>query len=107
MLYLISVLDNRTASGTEAEFAAVEAFNAKVKTEGYWVYAGGLDAPSKAIVIDNRGAQPEVTVGPYVETREHVAGFWIFDVPYRDTAVQLAIEGSKACNRRVELRPML
>jgi len=58
-------------------------------------------------VIDNRAEAAIVTDGPFVETKEWVSGFWIIDAPDRDTAVALATEGSKACNRRVEVRSFL
>ena len=48
-----------------------------------------------------------VTDGPFVESKEFVVGFWIIDVPSHEIAQQLAAAGSKACNRRVELRPFL
>jgi hypothetical protein len=48
-----------------------------------------------------------VTDGPFVETKEFLAGFWIIEAPDLDVALKLAAEGSKACNRKVEVRPLL
>lgn len=45
--------------------------------------------------------------GPFVETKEYVAGFWVINAPDLDAALRLALEGSRACNRRLELRPFL
>jgi hypothetical protein len=45
--------------------------------------------------------------GPYLESKEHVAGFWIIEAADLDVALRLAGLGSKACNRRVEVRPVL
>jgi len=47
------------------------------------------------------------TDGPYLESKEHIAGFWIIEAPHLDVALRLAAAGSKACNRRVEVRPVL
>jgi hypothetical protein len=47
------------------------------------------------------------TDGPYLESKEYVAGFWIIEAPDLDVALRLAALGSKHCNRRVELRPFL
>jgi hypothetical protein len=47
------------------------------------------------------------TDGPFVESKEYLAGFWIIDAPDLDVALTLATEGSKACNRKVEVRPLL
>jgi hypothetical protein len=42
-----------------------------------------------------------------VESKEYVAGFWIMETADQDVALRLAAEGSKACNRKVEVRPFL
>jgi hypothetical protein len=107
MQYLVSVIDDRTNSGTPEEAAAIDAFNSKLQAGGHWVFAGGLNAPSTATVVDNRGDQPVFTDGPFVETKEHLAGFWVWEAPDLDVALKLAAEGSKACNRRLEVRPFL
>jgi hypothetical protein len=107
MHYLFSVIDDKTESGTPEEQAAIDVFNNQLQADGYWVFAGGLNAPSTATVIDNRGGAAMVADGPFVETKEHIAGFWIIEAPDLDVALKLATEGSKACNRRVEVRPFL
>ena len=114
MQYLISVIDDgqalaaeSEASGTAEEMAAIDVFNDRLQADGQWLFAGGLGFPAAATVIDNRGEQPIVTEGPFLEAREFIAGFWVVDVPDAETAVALARDGSKACNRRVEVRPFL
>jgi hypothetical protein len=107
MQYLVSVIDDRTNSGTPEEAVAIDAFNERLQADGHWVFAGGLNAPSTATVVDNRGDQPVFTDGPFVETKEHLAGFWVWEAPDLDVALKLAAEGSKACNRRLEVRPFL
>ena len=91
----------------EKAFAATGAFNDQLKADGYWLFAGGLQQATTATVIDNRGKAPVVTDGPFVESKEYLAGFWIIEAPDLDVALQLATEGSKACNRKVEVRPFL
>jgi len=107
MHYLFSVIDDKTNSGTADEAAAIDVFNDQLQADGYWVFAGGLNAPSTATVVDNRDGEAIVADGPFVETKEHIAGFWIVEAPDLDVAIRLATEGSKACNRRVEVRPFL
>jgi hypothetical protein len=84
---------------------AIDAFNDKLRAQGYWVYANGLASPSTATVIDGRGEEPAFTDGPFLESKEFLAGFWIIEAPNLDVALKLAAEGSKACNRKLELRP--
>jgi len=104
MQYLVSVIADTTGLATPDEQAAIEVFNDRLQAEGYWVFAGGLGAPT---VIDNRGAEALFTDGPFVESKEFLIGFWIIEAPDLDVALKLAAEGSKACNRKVEVRPFL
>ena len=107
MQYLFSVIYDNTDSATQTEMAAIDAFNDRLQAEGHWVFAGGLAAPSSATVIDNRGEVAMFTDGPFLESKEYLAGFWIMDAPDLDVALKLAAEGSKACNRKIEVRPIL
>ncbi|AEE44529.1 YciI family protein [Cellulomonas fimi] len=108
MRFLLSVIHDGTDLATDAERAAIDAFNDGLRAHGHWVLAGGLGAPTTAVVVDHRGdGEPVVTDGPFVETTEFVAGFWVVDAPDRDTALALATAGSHACRRTVELRAFL
>jgi hypothetical protein len=107
MQYLVSVIDDTAGSATPDEDAAIDVFNERLQAEGHWVFAGGLGAPGTATVIDNRGGAAMVTDGPFLESKEHLAGFWIIEAADLDVALKLAADGSKACNRKVEVRPFL
>ncbi|MFG3303057.1 YciI family protein [Micromonospora chersina] len=105
--YLMSVLADTADLATEAEMAAIDVFNERLRADGHWVFAGGLASPASSTVVDGRHGEPVFTDGPYVESKEHVIGFWIIEAPHLDVALRLAALGSKHCNRRVELRPFL
>ena len=105
MQYLGSVIDDTAGLATPDEMTAIDAFNDQLKADGYWVFAGGLAAPSSATVVDNRGSEAMVTDGPFLESKEHLVGFWIIQAADLDVALKLAAEGSKACNRKIEVRP--
>lgn len=106
--YVMSVLfQGADVFATPEEDAAIDVFNNQMKTDGQWVFAAGLASPSASTVVDGRGEEPVFTDGPFVETKEYIVGFWIVDAPDLDVALRLAAQGSKACNRRVELRPVL
>jgi hypothetical protein len=107
MQYLVSVIDDTAGLATEDEDAAIDVFNDRLKAEGHWVFAGGLAAPGSATVIDNRGEEAMFTDGPFLESKEYLAGFWIIEAADLDVALKLAAEGSKACNRKIEVRPFL
>jgi hypothetical protein len=106
MHYLVSVIDDKTEpGGTPNELAAIDVFNERLVADGHWVFAGGLGMPDTATVIDDRGGNAVLTDGPFVESKEYLAGFWIIEAPDLDVALKLATQGSRACNRKVEVRP--
>ncbi|PBC67458.1 hypothetical protein BX265_8062 [Streptomyces sp. TLI_235] len=107
MQYLVSVIADTSDLATPDEDAAIDVFNDRLHAEGHWVFAGGLGGPDTATVIDNRGAEALFTDGPFVESKEFIIGFWIIEAPDLDVALKLAAEGSKACNRKTEVRPFL
>lgn len=108
MHYLVSVIfEDADGLATPDEMAAIDEFNDRLKARSHWVFAGGLAGPGTATVIDNRGEEALFTDGPFVETKEYLAGFWIIEAPDLDVALKLAAAGSKACNRKVEVRPFL
>ena len=105
--YLISVLNDSTTFATGDESAAIDEFNDSLIAGGHWVFAGGLGFPDTATVIDARSGEAVLTDGPFIESKEFLAGFWIIEAADLDVALQLASRGSAACNRRVEVRPFL
>ena len=92
---------------TPSEAAAIDVFNERLQAKGQWVFAAGLGAPDMATVIDNRAGEAVFTDGPFVESKEYLAGFWVIEAPDLDVALKLAAAGSRACNRKVEVRPLL
>ena len=108
MRYMISVIDTKVRSPhTPEEIAAIDAVNDEMIKHGYRVLAEGIDSPSKAAVFDFRVGSHEITEGPFVDGDEFFSGIWIVDVPSEAIARELAEKGSRACNRKVELRPLL
>jgi hypothetical protein len=113
MQYLVSVIDDGQAeaagdnySATPAEDEAIDVFNARLRAEGHWIFAGGLGMPTASTVIDNRGERAVITDGPFIESKEFLAGFWIMEAADLDVALALATDASAACNRRIEVRPV-
>jgi hypothetical protein len=99
------VIHDSTELANPSEMAAIDAFNDRLIADGHWVFAGGLGGPGTATVVDNRGADAVFTDGPFLESKEYLAGFWVIEAPDLDVALKLATEGSKHCNRKVEVRP--
>jgi len=107
MQYLVSVIDDKDDPGSTDRMPDIDEFNDRLIAAGYWVFAGGLAATEAATVVDNRDDQVVFSDGPFVESKEYLAGVWVWEVPDRETAVKLATEASRVCDRKIELRPFL
>lgn len=107
MHYLFAVIDRQTNAATQDEMIAIDAFNERLDAAGRHIMAVGLVAPRDAQLVDNRDGQGLVTKGPLNDTPEYMSGFWVVDAPDEATALDLALEASEACNRRVEVRRLL
>jgi hypothetical protein len=107
MRFLISVIDTQTrAPHTPEEMKAIDDFNDKIEAAGQRLFACGMDAPSTAQVFDSRDGANHTVAGSHHNGQEYFSGFWIVKVDSLETVQQLAAEGSRACNRKVELRPL-
>jgi hypothetical protein len=86
-------------------FEQTDALNKELQEAGTWVFGGGLHEPSTATVVRNENGNVVVTDGPYTETKEQLAGYWIIDEPDLDAALANAAKASLACNNPLEVRP--
>jgi hypothetical protein len=105
--YVIFVIDDPANPATGDEISAIDAFNDSLRANGHWEIAVGIAAPNRATLIDNRNDRAQSLPGSINDGPVHYSGLWIISAPTPEIAHALATEGSKACNRRVELRPLL
>jgi hypothetical protein len=106
MKFLISVIDDLQSPGTAAEMVEIDKFNDSLRAGGHWIFAWGLQPPGTATVIDNRNDAKISTGKPLFDAQENFSGLWIIEAESAEVAERLAYLASKACNRKVELRPM-
>jgi len=83
----------------------LHALNQELKSAGAWVFSRGLHAPSTATVVRLRDRDVITTDGPYVESKEHIGGFWIIDAPDLDSALGWARKATRATTLPIEVRP--
>jgi hypothetical protein len=62
------------------------------------------EAFGQQLLIDNRAGANLRTDGPLIPFKEQFSGFWVVQADSVEVARELAFGGSKACNRKVELR---
>ena len=108
MQYLISVIDDGTGLATTDRGwppSTCSTTGSRPRATGSSPAASAR--PTRPPSSTTGGGEAVFTDGPFVESKEYLAGFWIIEAPDLDVALELAAEGSKACNRKVEVRPFL
>jgi hypothetical protein len=92
---------------TRQVWADVNALGDKLTDAGAFVFQGGLDGgPETATVVRQADGDFLITDGPYTETKEHLAGFWIIDAADLDAALEWAKLTAAAQQRAIEVRPL-
>ena len=74
----------------EALFAEVGAIMGELQESGEWVGGEALADPSQTKVVREQDGQPAVTDGPFVEAKEHFAGYLTIDCETPERAVEIA-----------------
>lgn len=106
MRYIIFVIDTESGSGSGDEMANIDRYNQMLMEKGHWIMAAGIAGPSRATLIDNRDSQ-QIEAKSLFGDPHFYSGFWLVNAKDEAEARDLALAGSKACNRKVELRPLL
>src|SRR5262245_54847372 len=84
----------------------IDVLNEEMVAAGVRVFVGGLQHASKAKSIRVRpGGKVLITDGPYLETKEHVGGFWVLEAADLDEALAWGRKAVVACRAPVEVRP--
>ena len=95
-----------SADDFKAHIAFMHRINQELTAAGEWVGGEGLAAPGDArIVRAGKGGAPAVTDGPYAESKEFLAGFWIVEVDNEQRAHEIAADVRRRAP--VHLRPFL
>ena len=94
------------ASESEATRRDISGLNDEMRTAGVVVFVGGLAPVSSAKAVRVRpGGELLVTDGPYMETKEHIGGFWVLETASLNEALDWGRKAAIACRAPVEVRP--
>jgi len=86
----------------------IDVLNEEMAAAGARFFAGGLAAAGTAKSLRAQpGGKVLVTDGPYLETKEHIGGFWILEAPDMDKALEWGGKAVFACRAPVEVRAFL
>lgn len=101
--------DNYDASREDkAMHRDIDVLNEEMEAAGVRVFAGGLAAAGKAKSLRKAaGGKVIITDGPYLETKEHIGGFWILEAADMDEALAWGRKAVAACRVSVEVRAFL
>lgn len=80
----------------KAHIAFMGDLNRELKAAGEWVDGQGLAAPGQAKLVRAGKDGAPITDGPFAESKEFLAGFWIVDVESPERAYELAAKASAA-----------
>ena len=90
----------------EAMHRDIDTVNDEMKAAGVRIFVGGLKPPRTAKSLRvKRGREVLITDGPYLETKEHIGGFWVVEAVDLDEALEWGRKAAVACRAPVEVRP--
>ena len=107
--YLVAIHhpdDFDPAAEDEATQRDIRALNTEMKAAGAVIFVGGLAPVRSAKSLRLKpGGKVSMTDGPYIETKEHVGGFWVLEAANMDEALAWGRKAAIACRAPVEVRP--
>jgi hypothetical protein len=109
--YMLSVHTGGDRSAQSAEPMGPEqgqqmlALEEEMKATGAWLFSGRLTEPDVATVVRVSAGEVVTTDGPFVESKEHLAGFYIVEADDLDAALSWASKTSAIIGMPIEVRP--
>jgi hypothetical protein len=76
-----------------------------MKSAGAWVFSGRLHEPDTATVVRQSDGDVLTTDGPFVESKEHLGGFYIIEAEDLDAALSWASKVTEVIKTPIEVRP--
>jgi hypothetical protein len=107
--YLVAIYhpdDYDPSKEDEAMSRDIDVLNDEMEAARVRVFVGGLSSVRRARSIQAQpGGKVIVTDGPYIETKEHIGGFWVLEATDMDSALAWGHKAAVACRAPVEVRP--
>ncbi len=94
------------AAEDEAMHRDIDVLNEEMIAAGVRIFVGGLRPVREASSVRLQpGGAVAITDGPYLETKEHIGGFWVLEAENLDEALTWGRKAAVACRAPVEVRP--
>lgn len=95
----------KTPEERDTYMGRIDALESEMKAGGAFVFTGGLHGPDTATVVSRQDGEIVMTDGPFVEAKEHIAGFYVIDAEDLDAALSWAGKVVDAVGAPIEVRP--
>jgi hypothetical protein len=109
MLSVHSARDDARPPATDEEMRksseGISLVEEEMKSAGSWVFSARLHGPDTATVVRVSGGETLTTDGPFVESKEHLGGFYIIEAEDLDAALAWASKVTAAVQAPIEVRP--
>jgi hypothetical protein len=110
--YLLSVHSVEGEAGPPMNAEEMQRFSGRIgaleedmRSSGAWVFSGRLNEPGTATVVRMSGGEVATTDGPFVESKEHLAGFYIIEADDLEAALAWASRVTAAVGKPIEVWP--
>lgn len=100
------VMEQMTKADADAHYQEYAEFTEEIRRSGHYLGCNWLLPPSAATTIRMRNGKVSATDGPWVETKEQLAGFYMLEAKDLDEAIQLAAKIPPARVGSIEVRPI-
>ncbi len=113
MQYMLLIYSNPALEPTygtpefEAMMGGYFALSRQMKADGAFVAGDALQEVTTATSVRVRAGKTEMMDGPFAETKEHLGGYYLIDVPDLDAALRYAAQVPSAAYGTVEVRPVM
>jgi len=94
--------DPMTDEEMQQSWKQIQVLNEELKSAGAWVFSGRLHQPDTATVVRISDGEVVTTDGPFVESKEHLGGFYIIETEDLDAALVWAAKATAAVGKPTE-----
>jgi hypothetical protein len=99
------VREPMTDEEMQQSWKQIQVLNDELQSAGAWVFSGRLHEPDTATVVRLSDGEVVTTDGPFVESKEHLGGFYIIEAEDLDAALAWASKTTAAVGKPIEVRP--
>lgn len=89
----------------QQSMVAIQQLEEELEQAGAWVFSGKLTDPGSATVVRSDRGEALMTDGPFAESKEHIAGFYVIDARDLDDALGWASRVAECIGMPIEVRP--